>query len=258
MNLLLFRSGWVLIGVILVLILFQVVPPSPFNPEWQLRLITSLLGNGTIALVGAVLITYSSRREDLDAKSLRQTRFLRTSVAWLSLAYLLLIPVQFIASTGIVKTNYLNGVSSMRQLEKVVMSLRETKSEQEFREQLSKFPNLPELPSKFDIPYQQVRDTVAETLLSRRVAELNQLAKTRDANLQLVIKESFRNSASLVLFSYGFMIIALSDSSQRNIITSLAMVLDKIRVGNLWFANTKRRKTTPVNPAWLDDKDKQS
>ena len=58
MNLLLFRSGWVLIGVILVLILFQVVPPSPFNPEWQLRLITSLLGNGTIALVGAVLITY--------------------------------------------------------------------------------------------------------------------------------------------------------------------------------------------------------
>ncbi len=258
MNLLLFRSGWVLIGLTLVLIFFKILPPQPFNPGWQLSLIANLLANSTILLIGAVLVCYASRREELDQKSLRQVKLLRTCIAWASLGLLLLVPVQFTASTGIVKTNYLNGIASMRQLGKVIENLSATKNEQEFRDQLSKFPNVPALPAKFDEPYQKVRETVIETLSSRRAAAINEYAKTRDEGLQVVIKESFRNAASLVLFSYGFMAVALADSSQRNVITSLAMFLDKYRVGSLWFASRRTRKTTPINPGWIDDDQNKS
>jgi hypothetical protein len=257
-NLLLFRSGWVFIGLTLVLIFFPVLPPRPFNPDWQLNFISALLANSAILLLGAVLVCYASRREELDGKSLRQVRLMRTVLAWASLGLLLLVPVQFVASTGIVRTNYFNGMASMRQLGKVIENLRETKNEQEFREQLSKFPNLPALPAKFDQPYQDVRDTIIQSLSSRKAASINQFAKTRDENFQVVIKESFRNSASLILFSYGFMAIALADSSQRNVITSLAMLLEKLRVGGLWFASPKRRKTTPINPAWIDEEEPKS
>jgi hypothetical protein len=253
-NLLLFRSGWVLIGVILVLLLFQNLPLLINNPEWQLNLISSLLQTSHFLILGAVLITYSTRREDLDTRSLRQAKLLRTCVAWLSLVYLLLIPLQFISSTAIVKTNYFNGIASMRRLEKIVQILRETNTEQEFRAQLSRLPNVQDLPTKFDIPFTQVRDTVAETLMSRRAASLTQLAKTRDENMQVVIRDSFRNSASLALFSYGFIAIALADSSQRNIITSLAMLLEKLRASNLWFSSPRRRnKNTPINPSWINE-----
>lgn len=258
MNLLLFRSGWVLIGLTLVLMLFQVVPLKPVDPQWQLTFISNLLGNCSIALIGSVLVCYASRREDLDSRSIRQANFLRTFAAWLALGILLLVPAQFMASTGIVRTNYVNGMASMRQLEKVISNLRDTKNEQELREQLTKFPEVPALPPKFDVPYQEVRNTIVESLSARRVASITQLAKSRDQNLQVVIKESFRNSASLVLSSFGFMTIAISNPSQRTIITSLALLLEKLRVGNLWFANTKKRKPTAINPSWIDNKRKDS
>ena len=191
-NLFLFRSGWVFIGLTLVLLLFQLTPPKPFNPEWQLAAIAALLANGSIGFLGAVLVCYSARRDDLPSRSLRQAKLLRTCAAWLSLVLLLLMPVQFMAALGIVRSNYLNDIASMRQLGKVVDNIREVQNEQQFRELLSKFPDLPELPAKFDKPYKEIRDTIVQTLSSRRAATITQAAKTRDQTYQVVIKESFR------------------------------------------------------------------
>ncbi len=253
MSLLLFRSGWVFIGFALVLISFDIVPLKLTNPEWQLKVISSILTNFTLLLLGSVLISFASRREELDQKSLRQAKLLRTFLAWASLGLLLLIPIQFSATTGIVRSNYSSGLVSMRRFGVMIENLRNTKDEQEFREQLSKFPNVPTLPDKFNEPYQQVRQTIVEILGSRRAASINEFAKVRDQSMQIALKESFRNSSSLILLSYGFMSVALSDSSQRNIITSLAMFISRIRVGNLWFAAPSRRKKPPINPALLDD-----
>ena len=251
----LFRSGWVLIGISLVVTLFQSIPAKLFDNPWQLSLISTLLGNGPLILIGAVLVAYSSRREDLDSRSLSQVKLLRTCLSWLSLVLLLLVPIQFIASTNIVKANYFNGTSSMRLLGKVIDNLRGAKSEQEFRDQISKFPDMPPLPQKFELPFQQIRDTAIQSLSARRAAEITQLAKTRDENLQVVIRESFRNAASLVLLSFGFMAVCLSDHSQPNVIKSLAALLERLRVGSLWFASPSRRKAPAINKQWMDKGD---
>jgi hypothetical protein len=254
-NFLLFRSGWVLIGLTLVQILFQVFPLKPFDPQWQLSFISGLLGNGPFLVVGTVLVCYSTRRENLLSQALWQAKFLRTSAAWLSLALLLLVPVQFLASTGIIKTNYFNGVATMRRLGKVIDKFRDAKDEQEFRDQISRFPELPPLPPKLETPFQEIRDTVVNSLTARRSAALVQLERTRNENLQLVIKESFRNSASLVLLSFGMMTVALSDPSHRTVVTTISALLDRLRTNNLWFSSPARRKTPAINKAWMDRND---
>lgn len=253
MNLLLFRSGWVQIALTMVLLLFQLTPPKLFDPQWQLACIAALLANAPSTLLGAVLVCYAARRDDLPSRCLRQAKLLRTCAAWFSLVLLLLVPLQFTAALGIVKTNYLNGMASMRQLGKVVENLSAINNEQQLREQLVKFPDLPELPPKFDKPYQEVRDTIVQTLSERRVATISELAKIRDQTYQVVIKESFRNAATLSLFSFGLIAVSMSDPSQRTIMTSLAMLLEKFHAGNLWFSPPRRRKAPQMNPSWNND-----
>jgi hypothetical protein len=241
------------IGLSLVVIFFTILPPQPVNPDWQLKLISAIVSNSIMLLLGSVLVCYASRREELDQKSLRQVKLLRTILAWASLGVLLMVLVQFSATTGIIRSNYSNGMATMRRLQKMTENLDNTRNEQEFRVQLSRFSEMPNLPEKFDEPYRQVRKSIVESLTSRRLATINELAKVRDQSLQASIKDNFRNSATMVLISHGFMAIALSDPSKRNVITSLAMFLGKMRANNLWFATPKRRKTIPINPAWTQE-----
>jgi hypothetical protein len=247
MNFLLFRTGWVLIGLALVILLFTIIPFSPFDPQWQLRFTASILAYGFLVLVGSTFVSYASRRDELDRTSLGQAKFLRTMLAWIGIATVLLVPVQITAAIGIVRSNYFNGLTTIRLVGNLVDKIKSTNNEQELRELMAKLPDSPELPSRIEVPFPEFKNSVAAVFDSKRIAVKAQLSKVRDATMQDAIKDSIRNGASLILLAFGFMSVSISDPSQRTVVTSIVFLIEKQKATGLWFNRSRRQRQTPTH-----------
>lgn len=201
----LFICGTVVLATFANLLIFSSFPIQLLLPEWQLRMASALLGNGITALLGVVLVVIaqqglSSRTSGLYGKA----RLIRQLAGWVAVGYLLLIPVQIAAGYRILNRTSAAEKERILQWGKLRRQIQLTESEAQLREVLSRLPEPPALPEKFELPFPRFKQDLISGNDARFAALETQGEKAGSERLQNFLAETLRNTIQSLLLSAGF------------------------------------------------------
>jgi hypothetical protein len=91
------RVGILILAVFVITIVGVVIPPRVLDPAWQLRVIAALVGNGTIPLVGFLLLPIAVVIDPANRRLQALWHKLRTWALLPVIGYALCIPLQGVA-----------------------------------------------------------------------------------------------------------------------------------------------------------------
>lgn len=197
--------GMVLLGTFLVGLL-NAVPARFTDPSWQLNLISLILGNGGISLLGALLICIARlfNRKDQDIAS--RSRLVRTLATWVALGWLLLIPLQLFISVRLINSQARQEVTQIQNLEGIARAVRNATSEDDLRAALAKVPNQPPLP-RLTIPLEIAKANLLAQFQKTINAAENRQKDGSSNRWQTWMREAFRNSLQSLILGVGFLAI---------------------------------------------------
>lgn len=187
------------------LLIFSSFPIQLLVPEWQLRMVGVLLGNGITALLGVLLVVISQSGLSSQASSLAgKARLIRQLAGLVAIGYLLLIPVQIAAGFRLLGRTTATEKERILQWGKFRRQIQLTESEAQLRELLSHLPEPPPLPEKFDLPFPKLKQELISTNDARFAALETQGEKARSERLQNFLVEALRNTIQSLLLAVGF------------------------------------------------------
>jgi hypothetical protein len=235
-----FNVGWALIGMAFVLVSYSLFPVKLFDPIWQLKLLTVVLGNLDYMLIGALLVCFGSREATLNSRIFRQARLLRSLASWFSLALFLAIPLQFSAGIQAINNEFYSNSAALRRMSEGINKIANTKSEQELRNVLQSFANRSPLPPKFDRPFSEVKAKLVEQSTYNMKTTSNRLILIRNSAMQASFAESIRNGVFMLLAGMGFAWIGMSDPGHTTVISTIFNFFQFWQSKRLWFVNRSR------------------
>lgn len=203
------RAGNALLVIFALTVLLAVFPPQLLQGTWQLQFASTLVTNGSMALLGMLLKGLASWLDpddrDLQAGFNRVKRLSRLVV----LGYLLLVPLQFFGFWRVVETTKQATAEQIRgaeiRLERIRKAVEASRTTEELQVRLRQLPGAPPLSKE------QLALPIAE--IRARFNQAADLSQTRinasptgpNANqIQLGIKESLRVVISAVALALGF------------------------------------------------------
>ena len=92
----LYRVGLALLAIYIALVVSTMFPLKIIDTAWQLRLIRSLVNNGTVAIIGLALISLAPAILPTEKMMRRRMRIANIG-AILSVIYLIIVPLQGVA-----------------------------------------------------------------------------------------------------------------------------------------------------------------
>lgn len=229
--------GTCLIGLFLVNLLGSFLPPKLLDPDWQLVLAGNLIDNGGYPLLGLLLVSLSSFL-DPDDTSLqsRQLRW-RSLACWVSVAYLLLIP--------------LIGLACKRGIDQATLALqRETRTAQEaivtMRGVIQQAGTFPELQARFrqlqapalppdaaSIPLSDLKSGLLERLETNENALKARLQQPLVGRFLPILQKALRNILGCMVLTVGFAALALPKGASRSQLQSWAAAISGIQLRKL-------------------------
>jgi hypothetical protein len=222
------RSGHGMLALFLVTVIIAALPPRLLDPAWQIQLSGTLVNNGTIALLGLIVIALASYLNP-DQADLKQRIGLLRRLATIAVAgYLLLIPLQGLAvSRGIRESSQRIGIQRNeleKRLDVIARVVNESKSAAEIQERLRRLPGAPQIPpEQLAEPLPQLRQRFAAGLERSRARLRATDTKPNADAVQRLLKESLRIAiSSLALaFAFGASATVGGTSSTRSLIDEL-------------------------------------
>ena len=202
----LYRVGLALLVIYLALIAATLFPLKIVDTAWQLRLIRSLVNNGTVAIIGLSLISLAPTIHPTDKMRRRRLR-IANFAAILSMIYLIIVPLQAVAIwqglSAFDNAQTRQFAAAKEKIEQIRKAVNESKSTPELQERLQAIPG-PQLPPlDTDRPIDTVRPQLlalletAQGQLRQRVAK----AGLSGDRMQQLIQESFRIAVSALVIS---------------------------------------------------------
>lgn len=248
---LLWRAGWLLVGLGLVAIGFTAFPLQLAEPTWQLGLISVVLSSGPILLAGAVFVCLATALDSSRLSVFRLAVTLRTAAAWVSLLLFLLIPFQFSSALSLVQRRHTAAVAELRLFRRTIDRIQSTQSETELRNVLGGLPNPPALPVRFEDPFPVIRQRLLENLSRRFNDAETGIGATRNAATRAALFDCSRNGVSLALLGAAFAAVSLSDPRQRTVLSSLLRWIRSWR-GGLLKQRSRKDLSQVIAPGWVD------
>lgn len=217
----LFMVGLVVLASSLNLLIFSLLPPAMFKPDWQLRLTTSMLNSGGQALVGTLLICLSQGFNPTDDLLRDRVRLVRRLAIFVAVIYLALIPLQVTAGLKLLSQKNAEEKTAVARLNKLIRSIRASTSEQEFRDVIGRLPEPPPLPDKLPGSFSEFRNSIADNLEIRTRALETRAEQSRSERLQNWLLEAARNVIQSILLGLGFGAVGQGKKSQFTLLESL-------------------------------------
>ena len=227
----LYRIGLALFVIFFMLILSAVLPVKLIDPAWQLRLIRSLVNNGTIALIGLVLVSLAPVVHPSEKLTSRRLRIANLAVI-ASIGFLLIVPLQGLAiwqgltTFNQAQTRQLQGAKE--KIELIRKAVKDSRSTADLQSRLQAIPgpSLPPLDTKQPI------EVVRPQLLSMLDAAQGQVRQRSTGlsgeRLQQLIQESARVAISSLAFACAFACGAVWPGGSRNLFDSWFSGIRKI------------------------------
>lgn len=204
----------VLLAVFLAAVLTTALPPRLLEPQWQLQFAAVLINNGSLALMGALLLAlalwFDPGNHRLQA---RWMAFRRLALA-ASIAFLLLVPLQGYAGWRFYRTVTGRQEQQISQSSQKLAELRQAissaTSQHDLQSRVQRLfgKNAGLSPAELRTPMPELRTM----LLARAGQASNQLMQRVEAQAAVkpdgLLKETIRIAVSSVAYAIGFAFLA--------------------------------------------------
>lgn len=200
--------GWILIGSSLSSLLFASLPVRLVDPEWQLRLISGILGSCAILLIGTLLVCGAPLLNTRNQKLLQRAQFLRLAAGWFAVLLLVVIPFQFYSAhraSGVVQSSENQAIQLVN---RIIKGIKASDNEAELRSFLASLPSPPPVPAKFEAPFPEIKKRLLTNFDGRLNALNYQAGVLRAQRLEKFIADATRNSIQALLMAIAFTGIA--------------------------------------------------
>jgi hypothetical protein len=243
------RTGHGIFALFLVTLLTAALPPRLMDPAWQIQLSSTLVNNGSLALLGLMLVALASYLNPDQADIKQRLGLLRRLAALAVAGYLLLIPLQGVALWRGIRessqkiTIQRKGLES--RLDTIAKVVNESKSAAEIQERLRRLPGAPQIPAEqLAEPLPQLRQRFAAGLERSRARLRATDTKPNADAVQRLLKESLRISLSSLALAFGFAASAGfgGTSSTRSLLDDLQESTGKLLRGPRSGRSNKRSK----------------
>ncbi|MEB3167567.1 MAG: HpsJ family protein [Synechococcaceae cyanobacterium] len=203
----LYRIGVALLVIFAILILASIIPVKLIDPDWQLRLVRSLVNNGTIAILGLVLVNLAPILSPSEKLSRRRLRIANLAVI-ASIGYLLIVPLQGAAIwQGLSSLNN----AQFRQLqvakdriEQIRKAVNDASSTADLQRRLQAIPGPGFPPIDPNRPIATVRPQLLSALNAAQGQVQARSTGLPADRLQQLIQESIRVGLSALVFAMAF------------------------------------------------------
>jgi hypothetical protein len=221
----LFRVGVALLVIFTILLLAGLFPIKIIDPGWQLRVIRTLVNNGTIAVLGLVLISLAPVIHPTEKLKKRRLRIANLAVI-ASIGYLLIVPLQGIAiwqglsSFGISQARQLQAAKD--KIELIRKAVKESGNTAELQKRLQALPGPSLPPLNTNAPIEIVRPQLL-SLLNTAQGQLRQRSAGSGLSadrLQQLVQESIRVGLSALVFAAAFACGSVWPGGSRNLFDS--------------------------------------
>jgi cytochrome b561 len=197
--------GIALLGTFLVNLL-NGIPPRFSDPSWQLNLLTLLISNGGVALLGTLLVCLARLFNLNDPQIQTRTLLVRKLATWVALGWLLLIPLQLFLGVRIVNDQAGREIEQIQLSKRVSAEVKKATTEDQVRKAVSQLPNTTPLP-RFTVPLAEAKANLLEQIDRNTNVLTTRHLQISSNRWQTFIKEAIRNCLQCVLLWLGFFAI---------------------------------------------------
>jgi hypothetical protein len=200
----------VFLGIFLATVLTKVFPLRPFNPGWQLSIVGELINNGSIALVGALLMPLALHLNPTSERLRRRRNAFRKYALVACIGFLLLIPLQASAVwrlfSGFTSRADQQATLSARKVTELRQAIASAKSPEELQSRLTKIigNNAALTPAQLRTPLSELKTILLSQTerISNRIQQGIQAQAA--AKPDRLVQESIRISLTSLLYATGF------------------------------------------------------
>jgi len=204
-------AGYALIVAYAITVLFAAYPVSIIQPGWMLRVCNSLRETAALPLLGASLLVIAQQCAPEMQPLARRMGLIRRLALWVSVGFLLLIPLQIYAGMQLNQGRADLESRQRREIERAAFAIQRASDEASLRQALALLPGSPPLPkAPLDVPLAQVKQTLMEQITPLRRRLEVAIADARRQRLERSLQSWLRDG--LVAGVYGLAFAALGQS----------------------------------------------
>jgi len=205
--------GLVLLVVFAISVLAATFPIQVLDAQWQLGLVSALVNNASLALVGGLLLPLGHVFDASNEKLRRKRALVRTWAKVVAIGFLLLIPVQIVSGLNYFRSFTTSIESQTNQSSKKLSAVRDAiataPSPDELQTRMQKLlgPTAVLSPVQRRLPLAELR----QQLLQQTEMASNQLQRRLDAQNRIkpdrAVKDSLRVIALAISYALGFFLL---------------------------------------------------
>ena len=216
-----FNAGLALTVIFVSSVVTQVLPVRLLEPQWQYRLASSLIDNGTMALLGLILVLLAGSI-DSERKAVRPgteallevNRFhnrvnaVRNLARLAAIGYLMLLPLlAFSVWRGygmLKKENSMRRDQTSQTLKQIVKVVEASKSTDELVARMTAINAPPIPPQLLERPLPQLKSELITQVNSSSYRLVNQFANPSTEQVLSVVQVNLRKIVTSLMLSIGF------------------------------------------------------
>lgn len=205
---LLSRVAPALFLVFIAVVIASILPPRLLDPAWQLRFSASLINNGTIAVLGLVMIWLAPLFLPASGRIRARRDFVASWALLAVIGYLLLIPLQGHALwrgiSGASEARNQQLKTALARVQDLRKAIREATSTTELQTRLQALqgPSLP--PAELSRPIESLRPQILAGLDTAETGVRQRLGSLPPERLWQLIQDSLRVMVSALAYAFVF------------------------------------------------------
>jgi hypothetical protein len=198
------RVALTLISIYIVLLIAAVLPPHINDPKWLIDILNSLRGVAFLPLIGGVLILLANQMDRQSNVISKHRKWVRKYAPLAALGFLLLIPVQGLASYRVLSESRAEASQKIAKLTRGLEMIRNAQDETVLRAGINAV-GIKNVPSgKLIVPLPVVKEQILSQLAPQILRLQNENNKSYNSALQNLLFQWLRDAALAFLYAFGF------------------------------------------------------
>ena len=198
------RVAIALIAIYIVLLIAAVLPPHIKDPRWLTEILDALRGIAFLPLIGGVLILLANQMDRQSNSISKHRKWVRKYAPLAALGFLLLIPLQGLASYRVLSESRGEATQKISKLTRGLEIIRNAQDEGVLRAGINAvgIKNLP--PGKLIVPLPVVKEQILSQLAPQIMRLQNETNKSYNKALQNLLFQWLRDGALAFIYAFGF------------------------------------------------------
>lgn len=186
--------------------LINAIPPKFTDTSWQLTLISLVISNGGLALLGALFICLAGIFNSADRQIQKRLLRVRSLASWIALGWLLLIPLQLFLGVRLINSQISTEIEQINTFERITRAVRNSNTESQLRAIVAQVPNTPPLP-RLTVPLEVAKANLLDRFQTIINTAKNKQQDRSSKRWQTWITQAIRNTLQCIVYVIGFLAI---------------------------------------------------